>query len=252
MQDTADPSSAFECATCGRRYPWKAEWAGRKVRCKCGETIVCPAEPEEDLYSVVPVTKPVKTAVRTVAVKDNGTALSGASGTSTGAKPQAPVRRAGETEPLSDRAINVHIPLAILCVGVLVEIVGALLAGESIRHAIGMLIVRLTLAPAVMMFGIFIAANFRGIDFGDFPTAALKLAAICIGSSAAATLMLPLGQVLGFLGGLVALGVQFVLYFALLGMMFNLDESDTWYCVMVFFVIDVALYFAMQYAMSFR
>ncbi len=210
------------------------------MKCKCGEAIVCPNEPEGELYELARAVTRVVTDAKPQAARAPVVAY------------RAPgIEQAGEKKPLSDRAINVEIPLVILCGGLLVEIAGALLEGQSMRHAIGTLIVRLTLAPAVMMFGIFIAAKFREIDFGDFATAALKVAAICIGSSAAATLLLPLGHVLGLIGALVGLGVQFVLYFALLGMMFNLDESDTWYCVMVFFVIDVALYFGMQYAMTF-
>jgi hypothetical protein len=45
------------------------------------------------------------------------------------------------------------------------------------------------------------------------------------------------------IGGLAGLGVQFVLYFALLGALFDLDESDTWYCVWVIFLVRLAVYF---------
>jgi hypothetical protein len=36
---------------------------------------------------------------------------------------------------------------------------------------------------------------------------------------------------------------EFVLYFALLGVLFELDESDTWYCVCVIFLVRLAAYF---------
>jgi hypothetical protein len=45
------------------------------------------------------------------------------------------------------------------------------------------------------------------------------------------------------LGGLLILGVQFVLYFALLGALFDLDQSDTWYCVIIIFLVYLGVYF---------
>src|SRR5688500_3759430 len=46
----------FPCASCGRRYRWKQQLAGRKVKCACGgEMIYPPAAPVDgdDLYDVV-------------------------------------------------------------------------------------------------------------------------------------------------------------------------------------------------------
>jgi hypothetical protein len=38
---------------------------------------------------------------------------------------------------------------------------------------------------------------------------------------------------------------EFVLYFALLGALFDLDQGDTWYCVLVIFLVRVAVFFTM-------
>jgi hypothetical protein len=48
-------------------------------------------------------------------------------------------------------------------------------------------------------------------------------------------------------GGIAVLIVNFILYFALLGMFFDLDESDTWYCVSVIFLVNLAVHFAMMF-----
>ncbi len=34
--------SRFACPSCGRRYSWKRELAGKKVRCKCGKSMRVP------------------------------------------------------------------------------------------------------------------------------------------------------------------------------------------------------------------
>jgi hypothetical protein len=38
-------SPKFTCASCGKEYRWKPEIAGRKARCKCGQTLTVPTAP---------------------------------------------------------------------------------------------------------------------------------------------------------------------------------------------------------------
>ena len=35
----------FSCNNCGKSYKWKPEFAGRKVKCKCGYVMTAPAAP---------------------------------------------------------------------------------------------------------------------------------------------------------------------------------------------------------------
>jgi hypothetical protein len=94
-----------------------------------------------------------------------------------------------------------------------------------------------------MLGGILLAARIRRIDLGQFWIATFKLAAITVAPAAAVDLASPLLRVIPF-GGLLGLAAEFVLYFALLGALFDLDESDTWYCVWTIFLVRLALYFA--------
>lgn len=41
----SDTTSRFACESCGKTYPWKIEYAGRPVRCKCGHTMTGPSQP---------------------------------------------------------------------------------------------------------------------------------------------------------------------------------------------------------------
>jgi hypothetical protein len=36
----------FSCDSCGKQYPWKAELAGKKAKCKCGALLNIPAQPQ--------------------------------------------------------------------------------------------------------------------------------------------------------------------------------------------------------------
>jgi hypothetical protein len=35
----------FACGSCGAKYTWKAELAGRKVQCRCGQVMIAPEVP---------------------------------------------------------------------------------------------------------------------------------------------------------------------------------------------------------------
>lgn len=37
--------ATFSCDACGKQYPWKAELAGKKAKCKCGAVVDIPAQP---------------------------------------------------------------------------------------------------------------------------------------------------------------------------------------------------------------
>ena len=44
----------IECAACKRRYAWKPELAGKRVKCKCGEPIQVPTEPVPEIEEAPP------------------------------------------------------------------------------------------------------------------------------------------------------------------------------------------------------
>ena len=139
---------------------------------------------------------------------------------------------------------NLHMPLWLLGGGVAVEVAAAWLKKRSLEYVFVHVGVDLIVGTILMLVGILIAAKYRGIDLGRFWTAVFKLAAISVAPSAVLTLAspvlgwIPFGMLLGWLAA-------FVLYFALLGALFDLDESDTWYCVCVIFLVRLALYFTL-------
>lgn len=50
-------SAAIVCPSCGKNYTYRAELAGKKVKCKCGQVIPVPASPPHDdggLYDLAP------------------------------------------------------------------------------------------------------------------------------------------------------------------------------------------------------
>jgi hypothetical protein len=234
----------FACEVCGRKYKWKPALAGRLVKCACGEEIVCPkVAPAEgdDLYDFADQPQPARAAVP--AAKPQAAAVA--------PLPYQNPRTAAEAgdDYFPDKTLDFHLPLALIAGGALIEVVAALIRGNrspaGFTPHLTQLGLHLVVGTATMLLGVLIAARFRGIELGKLPTAVMKLAAICVAPGAAVTLLTPAFAVIPF-GFLLALVGQFILYFALLGTLFKLDESDTWYCVCVIFVINVALYFALR------
>jgi hypothetical protein len=87
-----------------------------------------------------------------------------------------------------------------------------------------------------------VVAKIRGINFGPVPTALIKLCGLSIGPGAVGSLLsLLFGwiPIFGALGGWIA---GCILYFAMFGAMFDLEESDTWVVVLSVFFVRLALF----------
>ena len=152
---------------------------------------------------------------------------------------------AATAKPVDPEALkSFYLPLWLLAGGVAIHVVAAMLGRPTFDAALREVGLGLIVGTATMLGGMLIAAKFRGIDLGPLGPAAMKLAAICIAPAAVVLLLTPALRVIPF-GGLLGFAGEFVLYFALLGVMFDLDESDTWYCVCVIFLVRLGVYFGL-------
>jgi hypothetical protein len=223
---------------------WTPALAGKKVKCACGEEMICPEVAPadgDDLYHIAepaPAPPPPSAAAAKLQV---AAPLQYQNPKSALAEP--------ENQYFPDKTIDYHLPLALIAAGTLIEVAAALIRGgrspRGFTPYLTTLGLQLVVGTATMLLAVLIAARFRGIQLGKLPTAVMKLAAISIAPGAAVTLLSPALAIIPF-GFLLALVGQFVLYFALLGTLFHMDESDTWYCVCVIFVINVGLYFGLR------
>lgn len=224
----------FECGNCGKRYAWKPQLAGRKVSCKCGQLFVVPSEPpqqdEPPHYELAAEPAP---AVAPAASPPHAVSLD--------------YRRKDAPEPeasayFPDRVKDLYMPLAFIAIGTAVEIgLGFFSRRGGLEGAAAGVIhvgLKLIINTVLMLVAILVVAKIREISFGPVPTAILKLCGISIGPGAIGTLV---GLMLAWmpLGGLLGWVVGFVLYFAAIGALFDLDESDTWWCVGTIFFAKV-------------
>jgi hypothetical protein len=167
------------------------------------------------------------------------------------ATPVAPVALAYQTNKVDPAAPaepetikNFYMPVWLLWGGIVVETAAAFLRRGNTQVALAGLGIGLVAGTALMLIGVLIAARIRQINLGTFWTAVFKLAAISVGPGAIVTLLSPLLNHIP-LGGLIGWVGEFVLYFALLGALFDLDQDDTWYCIVVIFLVKLGVYFAL-------
>jgi len=145
----------------------------------------------------------------------------------------------------TDTIKNFQIPLWLLVGGVAIDVIAAIVHENSFISALIAVGLGLVGGTAIMLVGVLITAKVRGIDLGSFGSAVFKLAAISVAAPALATLA---GLALGWiplLGGLIVASATFILIFALLGVLFDLEQSDTWYFVCVMFLITLGVHFLM-------
>lgn len=152
-----------------------------------------------------------------------------------------------EDPHLPQRVIDLHLPLWALTGGIVIEVAVALVRGrESLAAVRGEMIavaIALSVGTVATIAGMFVAAWLERIDLGPWRIAAFKLAATSVAATGAGALIhMIFGPIP--IAGLLSLGGEFIVCFALIGALFTLDHGQTWFCVIVIFVVNLAVFLA--------
>jgi hypothetical protein len=143
-----------------------------------------------------------------------------------------------DTETIRD----LYLPLWLLAGGVVIELIAAFFNSASLPDAAAALGADLIVNTSVLLVALLLAVKLRGIELGNFWTVLFKLAALSIAPRAASTaLNVPLSHIMFPFGAVISLILVFVFTFALLGALFDLDESQTWYCMGVIIFCEIAM-----------
>lgn len=110
-----------------------------------------------------------------------------------------------------------------------------------------LILVGVAIDTVLMLAAVFAVAYFNGMKLGKFHTAVLKLAAISIAPSAITDVLNLALRFIPF-GFLISWICDFILYFTFIGLLFDLDQSDTWACVWSIFITRIIAYFVVIYA----
>jgi hypothetical protein len=251
----------FACDFCGRTYDWKPQCQGRKFKCTCGREFVVPDSGDinqDDLYELAPDERP-KPAVRPATSPATPTPFKAGEG--------AVVAPGNRVQPIQylqpgtpghseldrlfpDRIKDFWLPLWLIIGGAVVEIVYTFVfiryGPRGLRGAATELGLNVIVTTGIMLVAILIAGKLRQINFGPLPVAVFKLSAVVLGSLGIAHLIGPIFRFVPLFGGMFEALLSFVGYFALMGTLFDLDESDTWYCTCVMVLVWLVAYFGLR------
>lgn len=274
----AADGARFSCEGCGKTYAWKPELAGRRVKCKCGHVMTvmqAPPQPEPELdedalYDLADAeteaakkspaqNAPYVSRVAAVAVgAGTGAATATAAVVPGRAAPTIGYQR-GPTLREKDRFSNktlidmkrdCSVPVALIILGFSLYVgyyaVRFELGGVGIT-AVTFGLGLITLFKVALLFGFaFYTAGPLGVSYGGPLTALLKLAAIsvfCDGLTQIVDGGMSKLAGPGFSGGvlgysMISFPVALAAYWAMLIYLFDMDQGDSWYVVILLACFD--------------
>lgn len=258
------------CGACGKKYKWQDKLAGKKVKCACGTVIAVAArvvelqEEEDDLYALAADATAKRASAEAVAVASPPPPVQ-----TPGANPtvQPGLAAAGMEDPIIAKGIYRRkglteeakkeytiSPLRDYIAPPILIVLGIILCFMEAQHHKGNNFTLAHVAPlviptiianlALVVGGIFIASAIAGVAFPDkVPITIMKLCAVALAPGAVGGLLdVYIG---GINGNIVGTFAAFGLYFGLFMLIFRLAAAEMVTCVMMIWIIRIAVLYAM-------
>lgn len=221
-------ASKFECSECGAKYAWKPQLAGRKVRCKCGEVMRCPAEDPSTAQDLYDLADSPGAPIQPVPVKV--IPMAGISSADAVATPASPLGYARAMPVENDLANDLNavgelvLPIAIFWAGLVLSILQMTQFSAhrySFLSAISNIGVRLAIDMVLIALGCLATIKLMNVGLGAPGPAVLKLAGIAlIGPSIGELVSYLIHDPIGYVGWSVSVLVIWALFMKLFDMDF--------------------------------
>jgi hypothetical protein len=268
----AGDSGTFSCASCGRRFAYKAQMAGKRVKCACGNVFAVKLQTAEEEYDLAPEgpvrgVAPAQALPVVTAQAGEGAAGSELASAPMSAAASTPARQTRidqsrvlqyahkkprgeadlELEKVS-RLKTVYLPAALIVTGVGLRVAPFFVKGimhqgmaVMVLAAVGALAVNVVL----MLCGVLIASQFLDADFGSLRSAVLKLIATAVVGGGAAGWLLSLDWSHGGIQGpLLALHAMILIYWIMFAMFFELDLLENLFTVAIVMGLHIVAFCA--------
>jgi hypothetical protein len=265
--------ATFRCQKCSASFPWAAQHVGRLARCKCGNVLKVPPQPNEGVAQVEAAKEPLGIQPQTPAVSAPPTPpapTSTSSPTQIKADPFPSFLRVPNHDPADDQLDaeteaalaetgrygedpeahrkpdprrDLQVPVALLVAGAVMTFISINSgSGSGAIMAAVATIITLVISTILFLGGGLLAAHFGGIYLGTLGPALLKFAAVSIFPASLADLITSL------LGGDMAVacignGVGIVTCWGLVSYLFRLDGPKTITVVISVAIVKVVLGF---------
>jgi hypothetical protein len=197
---TDNTGSRFSCDGCKRTYAWKPELANRKVKCKCGATMVVPdlsvkpkaaaSDENSDDFSAYDFAEPdpPKVAPKPAPLRASTPVMSGNSTSSKALSyeraPSAKQQEVVDEDARYVRRTSVIYPSIFMALGLLGMIGWTIYELQADLTGVGVItafvVVKTTVKTALLVLGTIMVASSAGVSFGGFWSTVFKLAAMVI------------------------------------------------------------------------
>jgi len=248
-------SAAFACPQCGKRWTWKPQLAGKKVKCPCGTVFTVPqdapsaADPADNLYQPAPLQKKAPPPAKPVSPPPVAAIPAATKVLDYRTAPQETLARPTDHVALDDpfegnKRKNLYIPIALILGATAANFCARAFllhdASAGIKNASIDMTLRLIVDIPTMLLGCVLAVKLLDTAFGPLGPAILKLSSIALAPEALAALSIVIGSLLGrsalvagfstgsLLGSLIGWALSLLLYFWLFIYYFDLEWSETW------------------------
>jgi len=272
-------AATITCEGCAEQYPWNERYAGKKVRCRCGQTMVMPASltPADDDGIDLNLLREPELAPSSLRSVEPAAASRESAGGSSEYELAIPVEKPramrrpvvyGDEDPHApqssvalalarreDEVVDGHgrsilFPLSVLIVGVALQAVLNIVIADTLLEGIVGFVLLLALQVIVFtplaVVAMYVTSMIASMSFGPVLPAIGKMAAITIGTGGVADLLYLLAN--DYLpGGRATFFAMFVIQFICVGLpcafVYRLENNETSTLVTVIVVTRVAALF---------
>jgi len=268
----SEVTGTFHCPACAAAFTWKPQYAGRRMRCKCGN-VFAPAEPqpvevEADPYAVIEEAAParVKQTVAPVIHAPAPPRAAPVEPAQNGAVPASFAMLYGRKSRYAadqDRAEpeegsnlkNIYIPIVLLALGLGMRVTQLVYANANRANkwsatgdaapnptrAVLLAACEMVIATTILVGGAVVSALVLNINFGPVGKAGLKLAATAVFATGVAGWVAVFDQDRYSVTGLiVALHLVVIMYWIAMAYFFSLELQETMLTVSIISLVQAA------------
>jgi hypothetical protein len=246
------------CPSCGKRYAWKPQLAGKRVKCACGEAFTVPAEAPgdaaveaDDLYAFNDEPAAVASAPRAAVAPATPTAVPPPLPQLPAAAPKAPEVLTYESKRVVEqkrkamfehwRLTDLWLPLSLVVLGIacrqLVPYMGTAIGGARLTVTIALVALGLAFNIVLMIAAMKVAAMLADVEFGHPAQATVKLGFMFVVSAAAGAFFASIDK-FDTLGITVGVHAMIVLYWILFPLLFKTGVQETMWAVSIIIIIQ--------------
>ncbi len=246
-------SGTITCPHCRRKFPFKTELEGKRIRCKCGSVFEAALDLESDLpdsHNTYDLAPGGEGSPRVAPLATPGTSIAGIDGSTSSGNTRVLTYAHARPAEVEQRRLKspfreLYLPIGLLLLGVGFRAGQVVLdtggPAGGVGGAIGAAIVGVILNIGLTMAAVFVSAKVLSVDFGPISELVLKITAVAVLGGAVGAFIVSLSPK-DMTGPIVALHVLVVLYWIMFYSFFEIDVQESLMTVAIVTMFHIAAF----------